>query len=169
MSNIILTALLLFLSSLASGLILLSIVNRFLKQQKQAAIEAVRLYFEPQSPDEQSQFAAFIEIAAGILSSKMIASLKATFMGMQSVDKRNEQRLQTDMFSDMIGAANPLIGSVLDMFPAVKKRLMKNPELAELAISKIAEMAAKRGGNGAEQVSVSGNGNHSQNSDKFLL
>lgn len=102
-----------------------------------------------------SPLAQLTDQVAGTFATRMVNSLKSSFLGMQSVAKRNEQRLQGDVALDLASQVNPLLGAALGSFPAVRKRLEKNPELIGLA----AQYLGGRGpqpGNGHEQISQSG-------------
>ena len=148
-----LTAALTGLAVFLSGFILLFIVRSVYEREKRAFLFMLRAYFESQEPGEKSQFAAFIDILSETFAQKMVMTLKTTFMGMQSVDRRNEQRLETDLVKDMASQENPLIGALLNQFPAVARRIAKNPELMGLAMNMLANK-------GKAAAAITGGGNN---------
>ena len=114
------------------NIVLAVLALRYIERQKTAAIDAALAYFAPDG-DKMSQFALAVDAIAATFGARLVNSLKASFMGMQGVDARNEKRLQTDMMSDMAGQVNPVLGALVTQFPAVARRLAKNPELIGLA------------------------------------
>jgi len=125
---------------------LLLVAVRYVEEQKRAATNVALAYFAPDG-DKMSQFALAVDAIAATFGARLVNSLKASFMGMQGVDSRNEKRLQTDMMSDMAGQASPLLGALVTQFPAVARRLAKNPELIGLAQGLLGNMLSKKPGN----------------------
>jgi hypothetical protein len=60
-------------------------------------------------------------------------------MGVQSLENKNEKNLQADIIMDL----NPTVAAVLESFPALKKRIYRNPGLAGQAMNMLAGIAAK--------------------------
>lgn len=151
MSSILIAVLTAFLTSflLLAGLVVA--IRRIAGQIKATA----RLYFEPQAEDKPSEFSALVEQISIMFSKHLVGHLKTSFLGMQSVDKRNEQRIEQDMLQDGATAANPLLGAILTSFPSVGRRLAKNPALADLLIKTVASKLAGSG-------STPGNNGHSK-------
>lgn len=128
---------------------------RRLQREKQQAIATIRSYFESPDPETPSEFAKLIDAGAQVLSSRLVASLKGTFMGVQSGAKRGEDALQADFLGDAVSMQNPIAGAILNAFPAVKRRLGKNPELIPTAmamLSKILPGGSAQGGNGKSDM-----------------
>lgn len=114
---------------LLSGLSVLVIAFLFYKREKQRVIRTIKAYFAPAAPDQLSEFARVTDAIAGQFASAAVSSIKGSFMGMQSVDARNIKRLEQDLTMDLVNNQSPAIGMMLEQFPGVKRRLMKNPEL----------------------------------------
>lgn len=141
-----------FLTALLTGFfiflanaLLLFIVYRAVNAQKTALINALRAYFETEE-GQPSQFAQFIDIISERLAQKMVNTAKASFLGMQSVDKRNQDRMAQDMVTDVASQANPLVGLLLTSFPTLGRRLAKNPGLLELLLPMMSNLGKKSPG-----------------------
>jgi di/tricarboxylate transporter len=79
--------------------------------------------------DQPSAFALIVQSIASTFGSEISAHLKATFLGLQSVEAKNERR---EVAAGIIGN-NAVLSAILASFPAVGKKLGKNPALAGLA------------------------------------
>ena len=123
------------LTGVALILSLVAYTEYAIRREKRAVIETLRLYFE--APDEQtpSEFARLIDTTADIYSKHMLDRFKTSFMGMQSVESRNEKALKGEIAQAVIAQENPLLSSLIASFPALRKRLAKSPELLPLAQS----------------------------------
>ncbi len=123
---------------------------RYFEGQKSRFFEGARAYFESPDGKNPSPFAGVVEVISEQFAGKMVASLKSTFMGVQSGDNRGEKGLIADIAQDVAFKENPLLASVLTSFPAVAKRLRKNPELLPLAQGLLARFGgSKAPGDGA--------------------
>lgn len=121
----------------------------------------LRSYFEPRGEDNSSEFAELINVVATINAEKVTQSLKGTFMGIQSVDKRQEQAVTGAFIEDLANQKSPLLGTILAQFPAVKKRLIKNPELLSV-VGDIGQKLLSQKGQGSS-------GNNGKNDFEFKL
>lgn len=117
---------------------------------------ALRSYFEPKGEGESSEFAELVNVISTIFAEKTSQSLKATFMGIQSADSRQEQAIAGDIVEGLANEQNPLIGVLLERFPALKKRVAKNPQL----LAMVGEIGAKfvGSGPGSRRSTSTGNG-----------
>lgn len=136
----ILTALITAGSVLIAALVVLVLLVRAYNHEKRALLETLRLYFEPPDEETPSQFAQLTDAVGQQFSSKLITTLKASFMGMQSVDAKNQARLQGDLVQDLATQKNPMLGALLESFPAIQRRLAKNPSLTPVVEQMIAKM-----------------------------
>lgn len=150
----VLSALLTGTLVLVAGLIVTFIALLRYQREKQAFLEALKLYFEAPNAETPSQFALLTEVVSERFSQKMVASLKSSFMGMQSVDAKNVGRLESDLLQDVASQQNPALGAILGAYPAVARRLAKNPSLLPLVQNIMAKVGAGGTGNN-EQHSVS--------------
>ena len=126
------------------------LTRRAYEREKARFFNSIKLYFE--SPDDKtpSEFAVLIDTLADRFADKMLNKFKTSFMGQQSVDSRNLDRLKTDMVQDGLTAQNPLIGALASQFPAVSRRLAKNPNLLPMFqgfLSNLGRPDGNRGGN----------------------
>jgi len=131
MVNIVLTAV---LTAVMVGIISLAVVFfmiRLYRQEKIRFLQSIRAYFESPGPERPSEFSQVTAAISQQFAASIVSSLKGSFMGMQSVDSRNVQRLENDLANDMLQMNHPLVATLLDQFPAVKRRIMKNPELLQ--------------------------------------
>jgi hypothetical protein len=141
----LLTILLPLLTGLIALIVLLYIAKRYIEHQKNQVIEMLKAFFNPVSPDKPSEFATMVDIISSQFAAKLVQNAKATFMGVQSVANRNEKAVMGDIATDMLSQASPLAAGLLSSFPALAKRLQKNPELAGLALNFLSK---KPGNNG---------------------
>lgn len=86
-----------------------------------------------------SPFATFVDNAGHAAGHAMAMELKTTLMGKVSGDARLEQAINSDVAQDALSGANPLLGTLLDQFPSLKKRAFKNPGVVDYLLSKLAQ------------------------------
>jgi hypothetical protein len=96
-----------------------------------------KAFITPASEGKPSPLALVTQVAADMLGRGVTAQLKATFMGKAQVDRKNQQGIDADLAVDSLSAANPLIGAVLQSFPTLTKRLVRNPALLDMALSRL--------------------------------
>src|SRR4030043_1395 len=103
---------------------------------KRRILKAAREFLT--QPDEKtpSQLAILFDNMAFILSQRLVLQLKTTFMGMTSVDVKNDQRAAE---AEVI-AANPAIGVLLSLIPGAR-RILKNPALMSLAAGAFSKLS----------------------------
>ena len=138
----ILTAVLTAVSVFVAGVVVLFIGYTAYQREKREFIHSLRAYFESSNPDTPSQFAMLTEILSERFSQKLVNSLKSSFMGQQSVDAKNIQRLEGDLVQDLAGQQSPILGAILNSYPAVAKRLAKNPSLLPLVQSLMSKVSS---------------------------
>lgn len=122
------------LTGLVTGLIVLSgLLFLFLGvycYAKKQFNEYIRANLYSPDGDSPSNFALVVQSIAGVFGTEIAHHLKAVFLGLQSVEAKNERR----------EAANALInnhsvlGAIAASFPAVAKKMKNNPALAQLAM-----------------------------------
>lgn len=124
------------------------------------------------APDDKtpSAFAQTVEASGEIIARALVAQAKATFMGKQSGQARGEQSLQGAFIQDQasqLGGPAGLLAGVLTSFPAVRKVLIKNPGLIDLALG----MINKKGGAAAAAppVSLRNNGHQETETPQFSM
>jgi len=149
----VLTVVLTGIAIILGNVALAFIAWRQLNREKRAALDLIRAYFEAPDAETPSEFAKMIDAAALVLAQRLVSSLKGTFMGVQSGARRGEDALQGDFLGDVATQANPTLGALLNSFPAVKRRLGKNPELIPAAMQLIGKLfpgGSAQGGNGSK-------------------
>jgi hypothetical protein len=122
-------ALTLAVAILASILVALTIITGAYYVGKRKLRQLFRDIFE--APDETSPSAAavFVKMAADVFAQQFTNSLKATFMGVESVAARNEKK--ESALAAL--ATNPTLLAIASSFPAVRKMVEKNPAIAAIA------------------------------------
>ena len=111
----------------------------------------------PKTTGGASPFAEFVSVCSSVFASEIVANLKSTFMGVQSVESKNSRKIESEL---LIGS-NPLLNVILQAFPAVARRIKNNPSLAGLAVD-IASKVLSKGGTSTGSV-----GNGGSNPIKF--
>ena len=166
MFNAILTAVLLGIINLAIVFFVFFVINRRLE----ALIASIASYFSPHNGNP-SEFAQVTEQIAAQFADKAVTQVKMSFLGQQSVEARNAKRLEGDLAMDLASQSSPLIGALLSSFPAVAKRLQKNPELLPVAQGLIEKFMSKQGNNPAPAPMVlpqnNGNGDFANRMSRY--
>jgi hypothetical protein len=154
-ANILLT--LIFLSIL-SGLLLSAVVCMKLRN----IYTEFRLFITAPDDKTPSPLAELVNAMSDIAARAIVARIKGTFMGKQSGESRANSAVDGAIAEDQVNSVNPLIGSILNSFPTLKKSLLKNPALVDFAMSKLANLG-KAGG------SIPSNSNNHNGQVKFKL
>ena len=137
LGNMILTVMIIVATAVMLNILLFFVAYRRISKEKEAFIAVLRLYFENRG-DQPSEFAKFIDILTDQFGAKVSQSLKATFMGVQSVDAKNSAKIEGAITKDVAAAGSPLLGVAMQSFPALAKLIAKNPALAGQAQSILA-------------------------------
>lgn len=121
-TNVLLTLILLILLVfLASFFVVLLQIRR-----KYASIIA---FITPAGPDQPSQLAIVAQTLSGMVGSALVSSARGFLMGQKSIEKRQESAAAADEIS-----ASP-IGGIVNMLPnSLKKTIIKNPQLLDIAM-----------------------------------
>jgi hypothetical protein len=139
--------------------VIVTVVLVYLKISK-----VFRQFVTPPGENQPSPLALLIDGIASMFSRSIVAQAKASFMGVQSGLKRQESAIAGDIAEGVVASQSPLLGGLLDSFPALKKTLRRNPQLVDMVLGFMAKQGGQPGGN--QTVSIGGNG-HSQ--AKFKL
>jgi len=126
MFNIVLTAALTSFVILSGLFLGAFFAFKYLKSKVLAVFYA---NFIPADSATPTPFALIVQSIASTFGTEIAAHLKATFLGLQSVDAKNERR---EAAAGIIGG-NSILGAILSSFPAVGKKISKNPAMAALA------------------------------------
>jgi hypothetical protein len=150
-ANILLTLILL---SILSGLLFVAVICMKIR----GVFNEFRQFIS--APDEKtpSPLAQLVSAMSDIAARSIVARIKATFMGKQSGAVRAEGAVDEAIAQDQVNGMNPLLGSVLDSFPTLKKSLLKNPALIDFALSKFGNLGGT--GNGSINSSQPSDNNH---------
>ena len=96
---------------------------------KRKIADTITDFMSPVDDKTASPFAQLVDTTAAIFASRVVASVKGSLMGMESVASKNERKEQS---LAMIGS-NPMLAGLAGAFPHLGKSLFKNPALAALA------------------------------------
>jgi hypothetical protein len=117
----------------------------------------LKTFFTPPDEKTPSEFALTTQAIADQLGRSLVAQLKSTFMTAQSNQVRAQNAVNGDIAEDLVNQANPLIGAIMNTFPALRKTIRRNPGLADMAIqtllSKIGSGTIATGNNHKPDVS----------------
>lgn len=102
-------------------------------------------FLTPQSDTVPSALATVMQSAASMIGSALVASAKGFLMGQKSIEKRQASAEAGEAIS-----ASP-IGGIVNLLPnSVKKSIIKNPQLLDMAMGLFAQKSesSPSGGNG---------------------
>lgn len=133
--NGLLTAfLLLLLAILASVSVIMALSVRKTWRQ-------IVSFITPAAENQESPLAVVLDALAQRVGHSIAVEVKTTLLGKESGLKRGEQAVAGDVAMDLLGQEKPLLAGLLEGFPTLKKRLLKNPGLIGAALGLL-------GGNG---------------------
>jgi len=157
----ILLALILLTNAATLAVILVALVK--IRRETARIYQDIIGFITPADDKTPSPAAQVADQFSSMLARALVAQAKATFMGKQSGDARAQAAIDGDIALDMAGQASPLIGGLLNSFPALKKSLKRNPALLDFALSKLA------GGQGSAPAApaIPGSNGHHQTTFKL--
>lgn len=136
---------LLIVSTVLLGLILAFLVLFWLKVAQIIAIFS--LFFTSEDENTPSSFAKLMQDLAKMIGQSAAMEVKTTLMGKASGEARLEQAIQADIANDTIQAQSPGIAALLDAYPSLKKRALKNPGLVQFLLSRLGNTSVEMSGN----------------------
>jgi hypothetical protein len=139
----IMTAILIF--CLIITLILSILLFMLLKAAKkiQNAENQFRTFVSPGPDNQPSPLSQFISLESKLMAQDFTNQIKTTMLGKASGAVRAENAMAGDIVSDVLNAENPMLAMLLDQFPTLKKRLVKNPQMALGAMNLIQSQMGK--------------------------
>jgi len=145
--NMILTAITVMFSVFFGVMLAAGVLYVIIKRQIERLI---RDFVTSPGQNTPSPFASLVSQIAGVVGGSVAASLKAVFLGVQSVESKNARAME----SEMIAGQSPILGAIMTSFPAVAKRLAKNPQLAGLALEVAGKVFSKSKGGAPMEAPV---------------
>jgi hypothetical protein len=133
------TAVLLVFGVFFANFLTLFCVYQWYKRQKAIVIGTIRAYFEPQG-DKPSEFTGTIDQLSARFAQAVVRAVKAHLANSASIDSRQASAIEGDLITDIASGSSPIAGALLDQFPALKKRLAKNPALAQMALNMLSKV-----------------------------
>ncbi|GAI50312.1 unnamed protein product, partial [marine sediment metagenome] len=70
---------------------------------------------------------------AQVIGHEVASQIQNTFKGESLVEGRQEKRILNDIAKDQLEQSNPMVAMILQQFPTLQKRLLKNPALLPMA------------------------------------
>jgi len=159
--NILLTAILL------CNVVLLAVIlvaGARIRREYRRISQEVNQFILPVDEKTPSPAAQVADQISSMFARALVAQAKASFMGKQSGEARGQAAIEGDIALDMAGQASPLIGGLLNSFPALKKTLRRNPQLLDFALSKLAGS-----GQGSAPVTPAAPGSNGHHQTTFKL
>lgn len=107
-----------------------------------------------ESPEagKPSPLAATVDAISQTFSQRLILQAKTSLMGMASVDSKNEKALQGELALGLAAKDSPLLSVLARSMPTLGRRLVKNPELIELAAGILSKVGP--GNNGRAETTT---------------
>tara|TARA_Y100000310_G_C20674713_1_gene812319 strand:- start:1110 stop:1607 length:498 start_codon:yes stop_codon:yes gene_type:complete len=140
------------------GLFSLVMIARFYLLVRAFLYELSAFVQEPDG-DQPSGLAVLVNEIGKSAGRSIAMEVKTTAMGKASGEARLGKAIQGDIAQDQLNAENPLVGSMLDMFPSLKKRAMKNPGVIQYLVQHLMQAGAGKGAGGPANLShLPGNG-----------
>jgi len=93
----------------------------------------------PIGPDQPSP----LGVVVSSVSDKIAGKIHAAILGIFSGQSRVEKAAEGELVEAGLNEVNPLCGVLAAQFPKLRKLLVKNPELAQIALSKIGGLKMK--------------------------
>jgi hypothetical protein len=106
-----------------------------------------RSFLTPPGENQPSAFSQLVEVVSQSFARAILATFKAQFMGTQGSLARAEKAVAGDIMEDAVASASPVLGTILQSFPALRRTLRRNPGLIDLVVSRLGS-AAKSPDNG---------------------
>jgi hypothetical protein len=136
-------------------IILTSLFTIYLLSLKRIS-DQFKMFITPPREGEASPLGKFVDASAIMIGRAITAQLKATFMSGEASAARQGKAIAGDIAEDL-ASQNPILGTIMSMFPRVSKSIRRNPKLVDLALSQLGGGGAHaesntQGGNGAYQI-----------------
>lgn len=114
------------------------------------AEQQFREFVSPGKDNQPSPLSQFIALESKMLAQDFTNQIKTSMLGKASGAARQENAIAGDIVSDVVNETNPMLGMILDQFPTLKKRIVKNPQMALGALSLLqnAGKGSNKGNNG---------------------
>jgi len=111
------------------------------------AEQQFREFVSPGKDNQPSPLSQFIALESKMLAQDFTNQIKTSMLGKASGAARQENAIAGDIVTDVLNETNPMLGMILDQFPTLKKRVVKNPQMALGALS-LLQNAGKGSNNG---------------------
>lgn len=106
----------------------------------------------PAAGQDNSDLEIIIGQLADRIAIKTVDQAKVTLMGYRKEEVRQDKAIKGAIAQDVIAGQSPLIGTLLNLFPSVRKMISKNPDLAGAAMQQLLPMAQSKPGNNGHDM-----------------
>ncbi|GAH94224.1 unnamed protein product [marine sediment metagenome] len=124
-------------------------ISREVKSKYEDAQDFAKDYFTPRGDGLASPFADTISGIAQVVGSSVATQIKNTFTGESLLTQRQEKGIINDIAKDQLEQSNPLVAMILQQFPTLQKRLLKNPTLLPMATEALKKLGGDHHESGA--------------------
>ena len=126
----------------ALNLVLLGYLVRFFV----GAANQVQNFILPVDENTPSPLTQIVDRAGHEAGHAAAIEAKTTLMGKASGEARLEQAIAADVTQDSLAGNNPMIGELLNMFPTLKKRAIKNPGVLDYLLNRLGSAGVRTPG-----------------------
>ncbi len=99
-----------------------------------AVYSLAQRFLSPISEGELSPLATLWQALVGQFIARLTDAIKSNFLGMESGIKKQEAMLQGDLAMDDLQGKSMGLAALLGSFPSLKRRLLRNPALIDMAL-----------------------------------
>jgi len=122
-----------------------------------AVLAGISAFATPAREGETTPLAELVAQISGQFSDDIMSKAKHTFLGMQGGAARQSGAVEGAIAEDLVSIQSPVLGAIMQAFPALSKKIQRNPGLAPLALQYLAPMLKGGGGssgpgNGEKQL-----------------
>ena len=110
-------------------------------------------FITPPRDGEKSGLDDLITNLSWNIGHSAFTQVRSMMASSESADARARKAVDGAVSEDLLSAANPVLASLLDSMPALKKIIRKNPALADYAVDRL-----MKGNSSVKQVESGGNG-----------
>lgn len=118
----------------------------------------LRAFVLPPGEGQVSPLGQFIQNVAVVVSSQLTMQIKTSLMGKASAASKAVDGIEQDIAGDVLASKSPLVAGVLDMFPSLRKRVLRSP-IAAMALQSLNLGSLVGGKNNGSQTETTASNN----------
>lgn len=97
-------------------------------------------FISAQGEDEASPLAKTIDAIGQTIGKGVSTQIHMSLLGQRSADARQERAVEADLTEDLIAQNNPGLIGILNAFPKLKRRALRNPQALGFILDKLAQV-----------------------------